>query len=197
MKKVLSITGGEFKQRRILCPQHNIRPVMAKVRNSVFQKIDNYIQNNDIYSDIGYSFLDIFSGSGLMAIEAISRGFLHATAVEKDTKKWKIISQNFKIKKEAFTLECISAELFIVKHHIAFDVLYIDPPFAYKYKKDFLKKLCNSRIYHSKSLIIYHIPSHETQEILLYINDYTNLRCIDKKVFGGSTVLFFVKRNVL
>ncbi len=191
MQKTLSIVGGEFKQRCIYCPQQTIRPVMAKVRNSVFQKIFNYIHANSLSFSMELTFLDLFSGSGLMSIEAVSRGFLYATAVEKDSKKWHIITQNFKIRPTSFVLKRMSAELFIVKHNVCFDVLYLDPPFVYKYKKDLLYKVCHSRICHPKSLVILHVPSHETEEILSYVDTYLTLQCIDKKVFGGSTVLFF------
>ena len=65
------ITGGKYKGRKILAPDEKItRPTLSKVRQGVF---------NTLFSMIGEfeekSFLDLFGGSGIMGLEALSRGF--------------------------------------------------------------------------------------------------------------------------
>ena len=60
----MRITGGVLKGRSIKCPDGIIRPAMDKMKESVFS----------ILQDItDLSFLDLFSGSGSIAIEASSR----------------------------------------------------------------------------------------------------------------------------
>ena len=59
----MSITGGELRGRTIKCPDGVIRPAMDRMRESLFS----------ILGDLsGKSFLDLFSGSGTIAIEAVS-----------------------------------------------------------------------------------------------------------------------------
>ena len=71
----MRITGGELRGRIIKCPDGIIRPAMDKMRESVFS----------ILGDLsGKSFLDLFSGSGTIAIEACSRGADFIELVEKD-----------------------------------------------------------------------------------------------------------------
>ena len=61
----MRITGGTLCGRRIEMPDGIIRPAMDRMRESVFA----------ILGDLsGRSFLDIFSGSGIIALEAASRG---------------------------------------------------------------------------------------------------------------------------
>ena len=71
----MRITGGELRGRSIKCPDGVIRPAMDRMRESLFA----------ILGDLsGKSFLDLFSGSGTIAIEAVSRGASHVELVEKD-----------------------------------------------------------------------------------------------------------------
>lgn len=170
----------------ILCSGKNLRPVMAKTRNSVFQIIFNYFQKQD-WRNEPLAFLDLFSGSGLMAVEAVSRGFARAVAVEKDPGKWKTIKENFAIESNAFTLIRSPAERFLLRNRSAFDAIYIDPPFIYRYKNDLLRRISKSSVVHSQSLIIIHAP---TQETLLFNTE--ELQNIDKRKYGGSTVGFYI-----
>ena len=85
------ITGGEYKGRKIIAPDENItRPTLSKVRMGVF---------NTLFSIIGdfedKSFLDVFGGSGIMGLEALSRGFKEVTVFEKNPKAAQIIKKNY------------------------------------------------------------------------------------------------------
>ena len=65
------ITGGTYKGRKIIAPDENYtRPTLSKVRQGVFNTLFSLIGDFE-----GKSFLDLFGGSGIMGIEAISRGF--------------------------------------------------------------------------------------------------------------------------
>ena len=71
----MRITGGKLKGRIIKCPDGVIRPAMDRMRESVFQIIGDLS---------GKSWLDLFSGSGTIAIEAVSRGASDVELCEKD-----------------------------------------------------------------------------------------------------------------
>ena len=85
------ITGGMYKGRKIQAPDEKItRPTLSKVRQGVF---------NTLYSLIGEfedkSFLDLFGGSGIMGLEAISRGFKEVEVYEKNHKVAQILKKNY------------------------------------------------------------------------------------------------------
>ena len=84
----MRIIGGTAKGHAIKAPKGvDTRPTLDRVRESVF----NVLANRGIF---GTDVLDIFSGTGAVAIEALSRGAAHAVAV--DFKTGKLILENAK-----------------------------------------------------------------------------------------------------
>jgi len=82
------LTGGILVGRQIAVPQGEIRPAMDRMRESVFGCLGDLT---------GLSFLDIFTGSGIIALEAASRGALFVEAVEQDKLKRKTLLLNILI----------------------------------------------------------------------------------------------------
>lgn len=78
------ITAGKFKGQKITVPDENItRPTLSKVRMSIFNTLQSMIEFE------GNSFLDMYAGSGIMGLEALSRGFAYAEAIEKILKPFR------------------------------------------------------------------------------------------------------------
>ena len=64
----MNITGGKLNSRKIkVLEQTNIKPTLSKVRQGIFNSLSTLIDFD------GKMFLDMFSGSGIMAFEAYSR----------------------------------------------------------------------------------------------------------------------------
>ncbi|OEH80194.1 hypothetical protein cyc_07611 [Cyclospora cayetanensis] len=75
----LRVTGGRLARRRLLMPRtEGTRPMMAKVREAVF----SMMQSLGVFARPGVRVLDLFSGSGALAIESISRGAEYAVLVD-------------------------------------------------------------------------------------------------------------------
>ena len=69
----IRVTGGELRGRRLQVPKRGTRPTTEKVREAVFSML----------GDIGGArVLDLFCGTGALAIEALSRGAAEATLVD-------------------------------------------------------------------------------------------------------------------
>ena len=122
----MNITGGKYNRQKITAPDENItRPTLSKVRMSVFNTLSS-IMNFE-----GKSFLDMYAGSGIMGLEAISRGFDKLVAIEKNKKVFNIIKSNFsKYEKENNIKLILGDSLKTVKNlDEKFDVIYIDPPY--------------------------------------------------------------------
>ncbi len=120
----MNITAGKFKGRKVNAPDEKItRPTLSKVRMSVFntlQAICNFNNN---------SFLDMFAGSGIMGLEALSRGFSNVVSIEKNPKAFFVIKDNFSKFNPSPKLlrgDCIKIS---PKLGEKFDVIYIDPPY--------------------------------------------------------------------
>jgi len=119
------ITGGKYKGRKITAPDENIaRPTLSKVRMGVF---------NMLYSLFGTfedkSFIDVFGGSGIIGIEALSRGFKDVTVLEKNPKALKIIKENYNLIGLIPNLMPGDSVKLLKNINRTFDVVYLDPPY--------------------------------------------------------------------
>ena len=118
------ITAGKFKGQKISVPDESItRPTLSKVRMSIFNTLQSHIDFE------GATFLDMFGGSGIMSLEAVSRGFESALAIEKNPKAASVIKNNFK--KYGNQVELIIGDSLKLTQKLdkKFDVIYIDPPY--------------------------------------------------------------------
>ena len=83
------ITGGKYKGQKVIAPDEKItRPTLSKVRMAVFNTLQSMIDFE------GKSFFDMYAGSGIMGLEAISRGFSELLACEKNREVYKTLKNN-------------------------------------------------------------------------------------------------------
>lgn len=122
----MNITGGIYKSQKITAPDENItRPTLSKVRMSVFNTLQCLLDFENA------SFLDMYAGSGIMGLEALSRGFGRVVSIEKNKKVYNVIKSNFKKYESENDLKLILGDSLKVcaKFDNKFDVIYIDPPY--------------------------------------------------------------------
>lgn len=177
----MRITGGKLKGRVIKCPDGVIRPAMDRMRESVFA----------ILGDLdGKSFLDLFSGSGTIAIEAASRGASHVELCEKDKIKVKTVLDNVSVteKELGLKIRChfMAVELFVKRCKTKFDYIFFDPPFPYKFHEQLVNEAGIRELLNPGGTILIHRPEEH------FMPDETeNLRRIDQRVYGRSIVDFY------
>lgn len=121
----MRIIGGKYRGKKLFSPaSENVRPTSDKAREALF---------NIMRSRLGQDFsslklIDIFSGSGAFALEALSQGFAKVTLVDIDTKD---LQKNVKL------FECEKAKIEVVKADVTklipvndkFDVVFMDAPY--------------------------------------------------------------------
>lgn len=166
------ITAGKYKGRNIKAPDENItRPTLSKVRMSIFNTLQALIDFE------GSSFLDMYSGSGIMGLEAISRGFDKAVAIEKNPKVVSVIKQNFKNFENSPKL-FIGDSLKITQNlNEKFDVIYIDPPY---FSGIYEKSLFAAKNILKNVLIVEHVTDV----------DFNGFEIIKQKKYGDKTITF-------
>lgn len=129
MRVVSGIAGGI----PLIAPKTDLRPTMDRVKGAIFDSLGELI--------VGSRVLDLFSGSGSLGIEALSRGAASATLVEKDAKAVETIQFNLaKTRLEGATLHTL--DIFSFLHKVAkpgsYDFILADPPYAkQKGERDF------------------------------------------------------------
>ncbi|MCR4734880.1 MAG: 16S rRNA (guanine(966)-N(2))-methyltransferase RsmD [Treponema sp.] len=177
----MRITGGTLKGRIIKCPDGVIRPAMDRMRESVFS----------ILGDLsGKSWLDLFSGSGTIAIEAVSRGASHVELCEKDKIKVNTVLENVKVAENecGVKIQChfMPVEYFIKRCKSSFDYIFFDPPFPYKFHEQLVKKAEENGMLNKNGTILVHRPEEHfmPEKIGPLIRS-------DQRVYGRSIVDFY------
>jgi 16S rRNA (guanine(966)-N(2))-methyltransferase RsmD len=152
---------------------------MDRMRESVFAALGDLS---------GSSFLDIFSGSGVIALEAASRGASPVEAVEMDPLKRKILLQNAGISPVRIQCRFMAAELYVKRGKKPFDYIFCDPPFPYKFKWTLAAAIALSPLMKAGSRLLLHRPREEGRGELP-----ENLVREDSRVYGRSVVDFFIR----
>ena len=164
------ITAGIYKGRKITAPDEKItRPTLSKTRMGIF---------NSLYSILGdfegKTFLDVFGGSGIMGLEALSRGFSSVKVIELNKKSAEIIKKNYgtlNLKPDLIIGDSIKI---LEKSEEKFDVIYIDPP----YKSNLYDKILGL----TKGNII--VVEH-SENI-----DFSGFEVLKEKTYGSSKITF-------
>ena len=179
----MRITGGLLKGRKIQVPAGVIRPSMDRMRESVFACLGDIC---------GLSFLDIFTGSGIIALEAASRGAVYIEAVEQDKLKRKTLLENVSISPIRINCRFMPAELYVKRAKTSFNIIFLDPPFDYKHKWQLVSAISASCLVTTNSRILIHRPGEDdlTETI-------PNLEKKDSRKYGRSIVDFFVYNSDL
>ena len=127
------------------------------------------------------SVLDLFSGTGILGFESISRGASSITFVEKDAKSIRLLHRNSE-KFEGVPINIIKnkVELFLKKTNDSFDLIFADPPYD-KIDYDWLFNSCIKKLSKNGKLVV------EMKK-----NNFTYDNCIEK-VYGDTKVLLYNK----
>ena len=148
------------------------RPTKSRVRKSIF----------DVISPFDFSsVLDLFSGTGILGFESISRGASAITFVEKDAKSIRLLYRNSE-KFEGVQINIIrdEVEIFLKDTNDSFDLIFADPPYD-KIDYDWLFNSCIKKLSKNGKLVV------EMKK-----NNFVYNNCIEK-VYGDTKVLLYNK----
>lgn len=127
----MRIIGGREAGTRIATPKgQGVRPTQDRVREAIFNRLAANM--------VGATVLDLFSGTGAMGLESVSRGAASVLSIEKSAQHGRTIEQN--IKACGYTRDRIqlrigcafSALRHLVETQQSFDLIFADPPFGDK-----------------------------------------------------------------
>lgn len=135
----MRITGGVFGGRNLKVPKSDlIRPTQDRVREAVF----NILQ----FELPGKRFLDLFAGSGVVGLEALSRGASSVTFVERERRHLKVLAENLALlgAEAAGRTETVAGDAygFLSRYAgLGFDIAFADPPYALGEEKGYASVL--------------------------------------------------------
>ena len=120
----MRIVGGEARGRKLFAPEGlDTRPTADRVRESLFNILSPRVRGSRV--------LDLFAGSGALALEALSRGAFSAVLVDVSAKACQLIKRNIEIVRCEHATKLINADWKRALGQIGdgFDIVFFDPPY--------------------------------------------------------------------
>ena len=138
----------------------------------------------------GGQVLDLYAGSGSLAIEAISRGMVSAVLVEKDRRAQAIISQNISMTKEKERFELLKMESNRALELVTgqFDLVLLDPPYAKEQIAADIEKMVERGLLSDDVLVVC-----ETDKSVDLPKEIAGLGIWKQKIYGISKVTVYVR----
>ena len=163
------------------------RPTLDRVKESLFNIIQNDIEDSTV--------LDLFSGSGAIGLEFLSRGAKRAVLCDSSKDAIKIIKQNvqkthFEEKVEVYNMEF--TKLVERLQNQKFNIIYIDPPYATDFIKISLEKIIEYELVNENTKII--VETDDETRILNQI-EKMDVEITDKRKYGRATIIFLKYRK--
>jgi len=163
----------------------NTRPTVDNVKESVFNILNPYIPGSRV--------LDLFSGTGSLAIEALSRGAELAYLVEENRNCCSIIRENLAHTKflDKGVVYCRKVSSFlkeIGKKDVKFDIIFMDPPYCCNFIQETLQLLVENDIINDKGIVVCEHHKNETVP-----ESFGSLKKVKGKSYGDTRVSFLVK----
>lgn len=154
---MMRVIAGSAKSLRLKTPAGNdTRPTTDRIKETLFNMIQNQIP--------GGLFIDLFSGSGAIGIEALSRGARHTYFVENAKPAIACIQENLctthmEDKATLLKTDVISGILSI--HEREADVIFMDPPYQAGYEEPVLEALSRASYVTENTLLIMEADIHK------------------------------------
>jgi len=182
----MRIISGKYKGHQLVSfSADHIRPTTDRVKESLFNMIQMHIE--------GARVLDLFSGTGNLGLEALSRGANSVLFVEKNRKSIQILEKNIEKLKVDEEHQILQKDVltFLKNYEGApFDLIFADPPFTEQMAHDVMLMADVSKVFHPGSLMM--IESAKREKIL---DDYPTLTRYDVREFGDKVLSFFQKKG--
>ena len=163
----------------------NTRPTLDRVKEALFSKINFIIKDRVI--------LDLFSGSGALALEAISRGAKISYLCDSSKEAIEVIKKNIektRTEDKTVLLNCDykkALEKFI-KDKAKFDIVFLDPPYLTDYAEDSVQIILENNLLSEEGLIILETDNINKVTNNLKKNNYAKI--IDVKKYGRVYLVF-------
>ena len=180
----MKIISGKYKGRNLLgFDIDGTRPTMDRVKESLFGTIQNYIDNSVV--------LDLFSGSGNLAIESLSEGAKCAYLVDSNFKAIKVIEKNINTigveNANVVNMDYKKALKYFSDMSIKFDLIFLDPPYKTNYIEESIKLIDEYSLLSNDGIII---CESDNIDKIIYTDSY---KAVKDKNYGDKHIVILEK----
>ena len=183
----MRIIGGRMRGTKLFTLEgNNTRPTLDRVKESLFNIINLRLQDATV--------LDLFGGSGALAIESISRGASKAYICDNSREAINVIKKNIektRTEEEIKIFDC-NYEVCIEKITNKVDIIFLDPPYESDYYKVALNKINECNILNDDGLVV--LETDDPERITKMIDDQI-YNVTDKRKYGRVTLVFLNRKG--
>ena len=184
----LKIISGRYKSRSINIPDKpNLRPSKAFIRETLFNVIDIGLCSSS---------LDLFSGSGILSFEALSRGIKSATLIEKDIDLVRSIKSNMSVLNiEGASVIKSMVNKFLLSHDRGpYDIIFIDPPYNTSLLDETLQLLRDKNYLENNKYLYYEKSKKDKSGYEKYFNETHDI--IKDLSIGDVSYTILINKNL-
>lgn len=180
----MRIIAGTARGRKLLSPEGmGTRPTLDRIKESIFSIIQNRVR--------GSIAVDVFSGTGSLGLEAVSRGAEKCYLIDKGDVTFKLLQQNVDNLKFNDKCTCLKGDSYTYLQRFAddkvvFDLIFIDPPYAKEMIPPAIEIVGKNNLLKNDGLIVCKIDSLEE---IYEGNDIISLT--ESRKYGNTTVCFY------
>lgn len=181
----MRIISGEHRGRRLLeFKGMDIRPTTDRVKESVFNLIQEYISGAEV--------LDMFGGSGALSLEALSRGAAHAVCIDKDRRAADIIRKNAQTLNYTDKCEILNGDSFEYLRRCgrSFDIVFLDPPYNEGFIEPALRGISENDILSEGGIAV--LESDDTD----FFGEADGLEIIKQRKYGRTYITVYRKKEL-
>lgn len=143
----MRIVAGKYRGKILFPPKDKtIRPTTDKVKQALFTKLQFDIQDAVV--------LDLFTGSGALGVEALSRGASKVYFVDKSKINLSIAKKNVESLNESGVFLCCDYEKALLSLKEKFDLIILDPPYASDYYERALELIYKNNLLKENGIIV-------------------------------------------
>lgn len=185
----MRVIAGKARRLLLKTPEGmETRPTTDRTKETLFNILNPYLADSD--------FLDLFSGSGAIGIEALSRGARYAAFVEEnrtaiDCIKSNLLTTRLEQQAEVLALDVLQAIRALELQNKVFDVVFMDPPYNQLLEKQVLLTLDKSNIIYCDTIIVVEASINTDFDYL----GNTKFRIFKKKEYKTNQHVFIEVRS--
>ena len=163
---------------------YDVRPTTDRVKESIFNLIQNYIPSSRV--------LDMFAGSGALSFEALSRGAIYAVLVDCDRKSVELIKKNVHELKFEDICEVKEASCFSYVKNCdeRFDIIFLDPPYNKGLIEPALEAISQYGLLSDTGIVL--LESDNTD----FKSDFPGLSMVKQRRYGRTFVTIYKRAEV-
>jgi len=186
----MRIISGSARGRRLATfSGRNIRPTADRVREALFSMLFSRLGNWQ-----HKRVLDLFAGTGALALEAISRGASEAVLVEQSAQASQLIIQNIQTcgftERTRLVRQDVLRFLASARNDQPYDVIFADPPYSKGLADQVLEQIATRQLLAKDGLLCLETAASDP-----VVNEIAPLICDEVRSYGSTHVHLFVHRT--